>query len=243
MKKLVCVSLAVLLLVAPAARATSSSFEKFAIIAGLGLAGAAAANAARSRRTEMVTRRGETSFPEHGEEAWARPGEAIYASYNYDAIQAARTTERAVRQNGYPLPAGTTLFRMINGKFCTQTGKTCFKDEDNDGDFDKVARDPETNKKLDVPYELGEIHFDASNEGFRSELVYQGATDGLMNVAYREFVNDMARPAFTQVISYDLEETTTLAFQTLELEVLEAGNMGIRYRVREVGAGEQVASP
>ncbi len=242
MKKLLSLSLS-LLLVAPAARAASSPFEKLAIIAGLGLAGAAAAAAAKSRRTEMVARRGETSFPVHGELAWARPGEAVYANYNYDAVQAARTTAPATKENGYPLPVGTEFYRMVNGKFCIQTGKTCFKDEDLDGDFDRAGRDPETNKRVDVPYESGEIQFDASDEGFRSELVYQGAQRGLLQFAYREFVDDMARPAFTQVISYDLEESTTIAFQTLELEILEAGNMGIRYRVHDAEVTSTSPSP
>ena len=74
-------------MVAPPASAASKTFERLAIVAGLGLAGAAAASAAKSKRTEMVLRRGETSFPEFGEESWARPGEAVYANYNLNGAR------------------------------------------------------------------------------------------------------------------------------------------------------------
>ena len=243
MKRLICVSIAALM-VAPPASAASRNFDKFALIAGLGLAGAAVAAGARAKRTEMVFRRGETSFPEFGEESWARPGEAVYANYNFDAAKAARTTLTANLSGtgAYTrttIPSGSTFFLMVTGKFCRPSGTQCLEDRDRDGDFDKAGRDMETDKKIDLPYDLEEIQFDASDKGFRSELVFQGVGAGVLYLAYREFVNDMARPAFTQEIRYDFEGPTTIAFQTLEIDVLEAGNMGIRYKVREASSEKE----
>ncbi len=166
----------------------------------------------------------------------ARPGEAVYANYNYEAVTVLTTTAEVLDLNGqYRLREGRKFYAMLNGKFCFPSGKKCVQDQDKDGTLDKAGRDPETGKKVDIPYEKGEVHFDASSEGFRSELVYQGAAQGVLRLSYREFVNDMARPAFSQVITYELETSgsTTIAFQGLTLEILEAGNTGVHYRIVE----------
>ena len=183
----------------------------------------------------MKTRRGETATPELGSLSLARPGEPMYANYNYDAITIAFLSKEVVydEYSSRRLHPRTPFYQMINGKYCRVSGSPCLEDADKDGDFDKPGKDPETLKKIDVPYELVEEFFDASSEGFRSELVFQGIAAGVLRLAYREFVNDMARPAFTQVLTYDYSGPTTLAFQSLEFEILEAGNMGITYRVRE----------
>ncbi|MEM7587336.1 MAG: hypothetical protein AAF560_28370 [Acidobacteriota bacterium] len=237
MRKLLCLSLAMLVASTPAAAAPKSS-EKLAIVAGLGIAAAATVAAARSsKRTEMITRRGETSFPEFAEEAKARPGEPIYANYNYDAITYARPTKEIIwnPSQGSRLHSGIALYKMVNGKFCRESGNPCFEDSDNDGDLDKAGIDPADgkNKKVDLPYDLIEVQLDASSDGFRSELIYQGVGGGILHLAYREFVDDMAGPAFTQLLTYDFEGPTTIAFQSLEFEILEAGNMGIVYKVQE----------
>lgn len=116
------------------------------------------------------------------------------------------------------------------------TSGRCYADENADGEFDKPGRDPETGKRVDIPYTAHRIHIDLPSDGFRTELVYQGAGGGILRLAYREFIDDMARPAFTQDLTYDLspDGTTMIAFQTLEVEVLEANNMGLRYVVHPV---------
>jgi hypothetical protein len=69
--------------------------------------------------------------------------------------------------------------------------------------------------------------------GFKRELVYQGAAGGTLRLLYREYVNDLARPAFSQEATYDLSRSgpTLATFKGAQIEVLEAGNAGIRYRV------------
>ena len=237
MKKLISVSLVALIVAVPAAAAPNP--KKLATVAGLGVAaGLWIASVRSNQRAEMITRRREISIPEFGEVSKVRPGEAMYANYNYDAVTIARPTKEIIwdPMSDSRLHPGTALYKMINGKFCRESGKgPCWEDADGDGDLDRVGKDPESDKnmKVDLPYELIEVQLDASSEGFRSELVFQGIADGVLHLAYREFVDDMARPAFTQILSYDFEGPTTIAFQTLEFEILEAGNMGIRYKVQE----------
>ena len=64
-------------------------------------------------------------------------------------------------------------------------------------------------------------------------VLYQGVSKGVIRISFREFVNDMARPAFTQDVSYDLnpDGTTTVAFKGLRIFVEKATSAQITYRV------------
>jgi len=206
-------------------------------VAGLGLLFGAAAGVGsylQARRTQFITKRGSASFPASGEVASAAPGEAIYADYNFDAVKTARMSVDFGLINGVGIMRkGTVVYQMLNGKFCDEKGSRCFEDKNQDGTFDDAGRDRKTSKIVDIPYELDEVRLDASDEGFRAELVYQGAGGGILRIGYREFVNDMARPAFSQELTYDLSPSgvTEFAFQGLRIEVLSAGNMKIEYRL------------
>lgn len=67
--------------------------------------------------------------------------------------------------------------------------------------------------------------------GFRRELVYGGSSKGVISLTYREFVGDMARPAFTQALTYDLADGDEIAYQGARIKVLSAGNVGLKYKV------------
>lgn len=66
---------------------------------------------------------------------------------------------------------------------------------------------------------------------FRKELIYGGKSGSTINVAYREYANDMARAPFSQALRYDLNESKTISFQNFKLAVLEANNSIIKFRV------------
>lgn len=66
---------------------------------------------------------------------------------------------------------------------------------------------------------------------FRRELVYSGVSKGTVSLSYREFVTDMARPAFTQDLRYDLAEGDEIGFRGARFKVLKATNTMIRYQV------------
>ena len=48
---------------------------------------------------------------------------------------------------------------------------------------------------------------------------------------YREYINDMARPAFNQELQYDLNESNIIGFKGLRIEVIKATNTNIQYKV------------
>ncbi len=67
---------------------------------------------------------------------------------------------------------------------------------------------------------------------FKYELLYQGLSNKSLRLSYREYSNDMARPAFFQDVSYDVVSfPTTIAFKNVKIEVLDAGNNGLTYKV------------
>lgn len=75
-----------------------------------------------------------------------------------------------------------------------------------------------------------------SKRGFTNfELVYSGATKDTLNLLYREYTpEDMARPAFTQNLTYD-RASPSIRFRELQLRVLEASNERLRYVVEADG--------
>jgi hypothetical protein len=74
-------------------------------------------------------------------------------------------------------------------------------------------------------------HLVGAEDALRRELVYGGSTDNTVSILYREFLNDMARPAFSQELRYDLSKGRVIGYKGARFEVLRADNTGITYRV------------
>jgi hypothetical protein len=68
-------------------------------------------------------------------------------------------------------------------------------------------------------------------DSVKKELLYDGRSGTTLRLSYREFVRDMARPAFTQELTYDLRDDRVVGFRGARLEVIDANNTSIRYRV------------
>lgn len=66
---------------------------------------------------------------------------------------------------------------------------------------------------------------------FKKEFIYGGKTGQTVKFTYREFVNDLARPSFTQEINYDLDESKIVGFKDLKIEIIKLTNSNIEYKV------------
>ena len=62
-------------------------------------------------------------------------------------------------------------------------------------------------------------------------LLYSGKVGNRVTLGYREFVNETARPAFSNDVDYDLSESTVLGYKGARIEVLKATNTEITYKV------------
>ncbi len=85
----------------------------------------------------------------------------------------------------------------------------------------------------DVPLPTERASEVSGRRMFRNEIVFQGAAGGILRFLYREFGNDMARPAFSQELTYDFpgDGSLEVAVKGARLEILDAGNAGLRYRI------------
>ena len=70
-----------------------------------------------------------------------------------------------------------------------------------------------------------------SAESFQRTLIYSGRIGDKINIGYREFSNDYARPAFNNEVEYDLSESKSIGYKGAELEVIDATNRSITFKV------------
>lgn len=68
-------------------------------------------------------------------------------------------------------------------------------------------------------------------ESFQMTLLYSGKIGNKINLSYREFSGSLARAAFSNAVEYDLSESSVLSYKGSLIEVLEATNQIIRYKV------------
>ena len=66
---------------------------------------------------------------------------------------------------------------------------------------------------------------------FRQQLIYNGKSGDNLKFLYREFSNSYARAPFSQEIQYDLKESSIIGFKGARIDVIEATNRQIKYRV------------
>lgn len=79
-------------------------------------------------------------------------------------------------------------------------------------------------------YKAGKI-MDRKQPNFRQELIYSGRLGSQIKLTYREFSDDFIRPGFTQEAQYDLSTDQTVGFKGVRIQILEANNTRLRYKV------------
>ncbi len=70
-----------------------------------------------------------------------------------------------------------------------------------------------------------------SNDSIQRLLVYGGRTGTKIKVAYREVWKNITRPSRDVFVEYDLSDSKIVEIKGARIEVIEATNMNIRYRV------------
>ncbi|KFD26144.1 hypothetical protein [Sphingobium yanoikuyae] len=193
--------------------------------------------------------------PESGIEATVTVGTPLLEKYDMVAVTVPRLRDdlkvplgiqgqivvpsgaqfRVVREK--PLKACTVAEDTYVDHFVGPRGAACLQDADGDGAFDKASAESVmfTTKKIQppAPYDLTDAPAAAGSDYFRQTLVYLGAAQGVLRLSYREFSHDMARPAFTEELTFPLEATypQTIAWRDTRITLLGVSNAGLRYRV------------
>lgn len=69
------------------------------------------------------------------------------------------------------------------------------------------------------------------NKCFKQEFIFNGKSDNNAKFIYREYINNMARPSFNQEVQYDLNESNTVGFKGLRIEIIKITNTSIKYKI------------
>ena len=188
---------------------------------------------------KIQTRSG--SRPAAGADEVATVGSPVYEKFRYDAVEVSVLPEEAVKKTltgKIRLPAGAPLYQQIHSnakyKACVPSGP-CGLDDDGDGNFDRIALDSAVRAltlESPAPYEIQEVGI-RSDKDFKQVVTYLGVTNGALRLSYREFINDLARPAFTEELTFPLEKSfpQEIAFKDVRILVLGVDGRGLRYQV------------
>jgi len=71
----------------------------------------------------------------------------------------------------------------------------------------------------------------AGTNSFQQTLLYSGRVGDKINISYREFSGSVARPAFSNDVEYDLGASDEIAYRGARIQIIEATNSSITYRV------------
>ena len=74
-------------------------------------------------------------------------------------------------------------------------------------------------------------HIEDASDEYKQSLIYTGRENDIIKFTYREFSGDMARPAFTIDATYDIKDENIIRFKGVSLEVIEADNQTIKYKL------------
>lgn len=209
-------------------------------IAALGWAAAATA-APEGQRQIIIT-------PEVGAEAKATAGSTMFERTRGSRYPAVRLEQTATFRWGlypaYTIPRGQLLsIEADNGKKLVACEKPnldvyCLIDRDRDGSFEAVNTWTGfiTSKlPVPIPYTKGlELIVPDEVDAFRQMLIYLGMSGQTLRLSYREFINDLARPAFTEEVTFTLsgQYPETVAYKDLSIDILGVDNAGLRYVIR-----------
>jgi len=194
-------------------------------------------------------------LPAAGEINTVKVGETMYRGMYRTSLQhLTASTEKVARGTGESLalyvPAHTsgpllkTPDKGLNSlcvpgafKNTSFAGDVCLVDQAGSGVFDTATQmgyDRTFTLNNPIPYKVETVV--KTTDGMpavQNAVLYQGTSKGAIHISFREFSNDLARPAFTQDIAYDLSKdgTAVIGFKGLTINVVKATPTDITYTI------------
>lgn len=136
------------------------------------------------------------------------------------------------KQGSYPLAVATEDHRLFNRVNVLRRGKLSSR-----GKLFVFARDGSAKKLCasrsacaDADYSLGQTTA-FSRARPRQVLIYNGKIADKVTLGYREFAKSGGKASSSNDVGYDLSESTTLLYKGARIEVINATNTEITYRV------------
>lgn len=195
-------------------------------------------------------------FPAIGSPATASVGDTVYEKSHLSVLPAYTIDEEFSGKNIFArvnLSAGDKFVEIptkANLKACRSASmddflrklyNACLYDDERDGSFDRFgANEVQGGKKLPhpIPYKTTEL-IQPTSDSIRQVVIYLGSTKDSLRLSYREFINDMARPAFTEEYTFPLTDKfpQTIAFKGVKLAVAATDGEGLHYTVVSTPTG------
>ena len=77
------------------------------------------------------------------------------------------------------------------------------------------------------------VYEEKVQDELKQVLIYNGVSAGQIKFIYKEFINDLARPAFDQEVSYDFVPDETIGFKKARFRVIDSNSTTITYIVEQ----------
>ncbi|MCC2960350.1 hypothetical protein LK540_07890 [Massilia sp. IC2-278] len=195
--------------------------------------------------------------PAIGEVSTAEVGESLYkegirtVSKRYQAVLKAGGSSKMDRGYVLTVKAGYGGQMLVRGgipMLCFTTENTgvvgFFGDRNVLGCLADIGKNQEFTRSLfphyagmfpvsaPIPYEVSVTETETENpDDFFVDVLYQGTSKGEVKISYREYSHGIARPAFTQDVSYELQKdgTAAIGFKGMRIKVLKATGQDIQY--------------
>lgn len=123
--------------------------------------------------------------------------------------------------------------------FCNRSKSFCLLDSDNDSKFDKIRTSKSNSEWVEIDDHIKykkDFHPAGGVPPFKYEIVFQGVQQGTIRLLYREFYGDLARPAFSEALTYTFDGSETeINFREVIFNIHEASNSGLKYTVISIG--------
>ena len=148
----------------------------------------------------------------------------VITSGNYEKLGSKGNEQTYLGNNSF-LPGGGhvalkgNIDPLYNVTFNTKSGKTCAIPLFGAAKC-KVSENLRINK-VQVPLK----------DSFQQTLIYNGKLGNKLNIDYREFSSNYARPAFSARVEYDMNDSKTIAYKGAIIEIIDANNQSITYKV------------
>ena len=183
-------------------------------------------------------------FPEIGTRTTVAVGQVMISKYDYlsqsgatlrDQVSGSFWMSRSGLTAGAKLVGAVSSGELVYCQPPARLGAPCLKDTNSDGRFD-YAYTMNAYGFLVNGVEIEPASYRAGDQaikdGFKYELIYQGNDNGVVRIAYREYTENLARPAFSQDLTYTLELSgTQVRFRDVSAVIHAADNNQIEYTV------------
>jgi hypothetical protein len=193
-------------------------------------------------KIQGVAEQNKGAEPAVGAEAEVGTGDVVLAAFERQEVELARLKNAVkVSDSGKTLPKGLLL--EASGEvgssrilYCSwhDAARYCLIDADGDRIFEKVTTTlgGRPLPRISGPYSL---EYRAADDGlaWRKEIVYQGASGGVLRFTFRVYGGDWSNPTESRDVSYDLapDGQSEVVYQGAKLKVLSADSNRVRYRV------------